>query len=247
MTNKTKVENAPLLQLTNVHSYYGNIHALQGVSLYVNEGEIVTLIGTNGAGKSTTIRTVSGIMQPREGEILFEGQPIQRVPAHELVKRGISQSPEGRRVFSRLTVEENLEMGAYTRNDRAEIIRNLQEAFVLFPRLAERRKQLAGTLSGGEQQMLAIGRALMANPRLLLLDEPSMGLAPVLVELIFETIQRINRERGITILLVEQNALMALEVAARGYVLQTGTVVMTDVAANLIQNEMIRQVYLGQH
>lgn len=235
-----------MLELKNVHSYYGNIHALQGVSLHVDVGEIVTLIGTNGAGKSTTIRTISGVMQPREGEIYLDGEPIHRTPAHDLVGRGIAQSPEGRRVFPRLTVRENLDLGAYVRKDK-HLQRDLDKVYELFPRLYERREQMAGTLSGGEQQMLAIGRALMAHPRLLLLDEPSMGLAPVLVELIFETIQRINQEQSITILLVEQNALMALEVAQRGYVLQTGTVALHDSAANLLNNEMIRQVYLGEH
>ncbi|MCB9451369.1 MAG: ABC transporter ATP-binding protein [Anaerolineaceae bacterium] len=234
-----------MLELDNVHSYYGNIHALQGISLYVNEGEIVTLIGANGAGKSTTIRTVSGIMHPREGTIMFDGQPIHDVPAHDLVGQGIAQSPEGRRIFPRLTVRDNLEMGAYKRNDAAGIKEDLEMVFTLFPRLAERRTQMGGTLSGGEQQMLAIGRALMARPRLLLLDEPSMGLAPVLVELIFETVQRIN-QTGTTILLVEQNALMALEVAQRGYVLQSGTVVLHDDAAALMKNEMVRKVYLGE-
>jgi branched-chain amino acid transport system ATP-binding protein len=234
-----------MLELDNVHSYYGNIHALQGISLYVNEGEIVTLIGANGAGKSTTIRTVSGIMHPREGTIMFDGKPIHNIPAHELVGQGIAQSPEGRRIFPRLTVRDNLEMGAYRRKDAAGIKDDLEMVFSLFPRLAERRTQMGGTLSGGEQQMLAIGRALMARPRLLLLDEPSMGLAPVLVELIFETVKRIN-ETGTTILLVEQNALMALEVAKRGYVLQSGTVVLHDDAAVLMRNEMVRKVYLGE-
>ncbi len=241
-----KPEIQPLLHLKEIHSYYGNIHALQGISLHVNAGEIVTLIGANGAGKSTTIRTISGLMHPRQGEILFSGQPIHQVAAHDLVRQGIAQSPEGRRVFPRLSVQENLEMGAYTQKP-ADLKQDLETVYELFPRLSERRKQMGGTLSGGEQQMLAIGRALMARPRLLLLDEPSMGLAPVLVELIFETIQRINQEQQITILLVEQNALMALEVAQRGYVLQSGSVVLTDYAENLIRNEMIQQVYLGKH
>ncbi len=236
----------PMLALDNVHSYYGNIHALKGISLYVNLGEIVTLIGANGAGKSTTIRTISGIMHPREGTIQFEGQPIQQVEAHDLVGRGIAQSPEGRRIFPRLTVRDNLEMGAYRRNDSQAIQQDSEMVFDLFPRLRERRNQLGGTLSGGEQQMLAIGRALMARPRLLLLDEPSMGLAPVLVEAIFETIKRINTQ-GTTILLVEQNALMALEVAQRGYVLQTGSVVLHDSADALMHNEMVRKVYLGEN
>lgn len=235
-----------LLQLDNVHTYYGNIHALHGISLTVNEGEIVTLIGSNGAGKSTTIRTISGIMHPREGTVHFEGEPIHTIDAHKLVKRGIAQSPEGRRIFPRLTVQDNLEMGAYLRSDRKGIQSDMENAYNLFPRLKERRRQYAGTLSGGEQQMLAIGRALMARPRLLLLDEPSMGLAPVLVETIFDIVKRINEENGTTILLVEQNALMALEVARRGYVLQTGSVVLHDEADALLQNEMVRKVYLGE-
>lgn len=235
-----------LLQLENVHSYYGNIHALHGISLYVNQGEVVTLIGANGAGKSTTIRTISGIMHPREGTVIFEGQPIHDIPPHELVGRGIAQSPEGRRIFPRLSVQDNLLMGAYLRSDKKEIEADMERVFGLFPRLKERRKQLGGTLSGGEQQMLAIGRALMARPHLLLLDEPSMGLAPVLVEQIFEIIQQINAQ-GTTILLVEQNALMALEVAQRGYVLQSGSVVLTDEASALLKNEMIRKVYLGEN
>jgi len=235
-----------LLKVENVHSYYGNIHALHGVSLYVNEGEVVTLIGSNGAGKSTTIRTISGIMHPREGTITFDGQAIQNIPAHDLVGRGIAQSPEGRRIFPRLTVQDNLLMGAYLRRDKKEIQADMERVFQLFSRLKERRNQLGGTLSGGEQQMLAIGRALMARPRLLLLDEPSMGLAPVLVEAIFEIIKQINAQ-GTTILLVEQNALMALEVAQRGYVLQSGSVVLSDYADALLKNEMIRKVYLGEN
>jgi branched-chain amino acid transport system ATP-binding protein len=236
----------PLLQLENIHTYYGNIHALHGISLYVNPGEIVTLIGSNGAGKSTTIRTISGIMHPRQGAILFDGQPIHTIEAHDLVSRGISQSPEGRRIFPRLTVRDNLEMGAFKRNDKKEILSDIEMVYGLFPRLKERHNQLGGTLSGGEQQMLAIGRALMARPRLLLLDEPSMGLAPVLVEGIFEIIKKINQQ-GTTILLVEQNALMALEVAQRGYVLQSGSVVLSDNADALLHNEMIRKVYLGEN
>lgn len=239
-------DKKPLLELHNIHSYYGNIHALQGISMHVFEGEIVTLIGANGAGKSTTIRTVSGVMHPREGTVHFEGQPIHQLPAHSLVSKGISQAPEGRRIFPRLSVRDNLAMGAYKRNDRRAIRHDMDWIYGLFPRLKERAKQYGGTLSGGEQQMLAIGRALMARPRLLLLDEPSMGLAPVLVEQIFEIIVRINQEEGTTILLVEQNALMALEVAQRGYVLQTGTVVLHDKADALMHNEMVRRVYLGE-
>jgi branched-chain amino acid transport system ATP-binding protein len=235
----------PLLALENVHSYYGNIHALKGISLHVNEGEIVTLIGSNGAGKSTTIRTVSGIMHPREGSIKLFGEEVSRTPAHKLVERGIAQAPEGRRIFPRLSVMENLEMGAFSRTDRAAIKKDLDLVFDLFPRLKERTNQLGGTLSGGEQQMLAIGRALMGGPRLLLLDEPSMGLAPILVEAIFETIQAINKT-GTTILLVEQNALIALEVAQRGYVLQTGEIVLHETAEGLLKNEMVRKAYLGE-
>jgi branched-chain amino acid transport system ATP-binding protein len=245
MQNNGSNRSEAMLHLEGVHSYYGNIHALKGVSLYVEHGEIVTLIGSNGAGKSTTIRTVSGIMHPREGEIYFDGQPIHDVPSHDLVARGISQSPEGRRIFPRLTVRENLEMGAYKRTDGAGIAEDLQMVFELFPRLRERATQLGGTLSGGEQQMLAIGRALMAKPRLLLLDEPSMGLAPVLVETIFETVVKINQQ-GMTILLVEQNALMALEVAKRGYVMQSGVIVMHAPAEDLMQDESVRKIYLGE-
>ena len=236
----------PLLRVNEIHSYYGNIHALHGISLEVYAGEIVTLIGSNGAGKSTTIRSVSGIMHPRQGEILLDGQPIHTVAAHDLVGRGIAQSPEGRRIFPRLSVIDNLTMGAFLRTDRAAIQSDLENVFTLFPRLKERVKQYAGTLSGGEQQMLAMGRALMARPRLLLLDEPSMGLAPVLVEQIFEIIVRINKENGTTILLVEQNALMALEIAARGYVLQSGRIVLADTGAALLKNETVRKVYLGE-
>ena len=233
-----------MLELRDLHSYYGNIHALKGISLDVEKGEIVTLIGSNGAGKSTTIRTVSGLMHPRRGTITLEGERIDHVPAHRLVSRGIAQSPEGRRIFPRLTVWENLEMGAFVRSDRAGIREDMARVFDLLPRLKERLTQKAGTLSGGEQQMLAIGRAMMGRPRLLLLDEPSMGLAPVLVETIFETIRNINQQ-GTTILLVEQNALMALEVAHRGYVLQTGQIVLSDTAENLRQNEMVQKAYLG--
>jgi branched-chain amino acid transport system ATP-binding protein len=237
----------PLLEVVDIHSYYGNIQALHGISLEVYEGEIVTLIGANGAGKTTTIRTVSGILKPKQGKILLDGQPIHGKPAHELVKRGIAQSPEGRRIFPRLSVLNNLEMGAFLRRDKQGIQEDIERVFGLFPRLKERIGQYAGTLSGGEQQMLAMGRALMARPRLLLLDEPSMGLAPVLVEQIFEIITRINRENGTTILLVEQNALMALEVAARGYVLQSGAIIQSGTGAALLDDETIRRAYLGVH
>ncbi|HXH12633.1 MAG TPA: ABC transporter ATP-binding protein [Alphaproteobacteria bacterium] len=233
-----------MLTLHDVHAYYGNIHALKGLTLEVEKGEIVTLIGANGAGKSTTIRTITGLLHPRRGTITLEGQRIEHLAPHQVVQRGVAQAPEGRRIFPRLTVRENLEMGAYTRRDAAAIHSDLEHVFALFPRLKERASQLGGTLSGGEQQMLAIGRALMARPRLLLLDEPSMGLAPTMVEVIFQTIREINQQ-GTTILLVEQNALMALEVAHRGYVLQTGRTVLHETAANLLQNEMVRKVYLG--
>jgi len=234
----------PLLELETVHAYYGNIHALKGVSLSVEEAEIVTLIGANGAGKTTTLKTISGLMRPQQGAVKFAGEDLAAYKAHEIVTKGIVQVPEGRRVFGRLTVTENLEMGAFTRTDHKGIAESMERAFTLFPRLRERRRQVAGTLSGGEQQMLSIGRALMAQPRLLLLDEPSMGLAPVLVESIFETIEEINK-LGTTILLVEQNALMALMVANRGYVMQTGEIVLYDTAANLKKNEMVQKAYLG--
>jgi branched-chain amino acid transport system ATP-binding protein len=233
-----------MLVLQDVHSYYGNIHALKGISLQVEKGEIVTLIGANGAGKSTTIRTITGLLHPRRGAVSLEGKRIDRLLPHQIVQRGVAQAPEGRRIFPRLTVLENLEMGAYIRSDLPNIRADLDRVLQLFPRLKERAAQVGGTLSGGEQQMLAIGRALMARPRLLLLDEPSMGLAPTMVEVIFQTIHEINQQ-GTTILLVEQNALMALEVAHRGYVLQTGQTVLHDTAANLLQNEMVRKVYLG--
>jgi branched-chain amino acid transport system ATP-binding protein len=233
-----------MLELHEVHAYYGTIHALKGLTLRVEQGEIVTLIGANGAGKSTTIRTITGLLPPRQGQISLEGERIERLPPHRIVQRGVAQAPEGRRIFPRLSVLENLEMGAYTRTDFSRVRADLERVLQLFPRLKERTSQLGGTLSGGEQQMLAIGRALMARPRLLLLDEPSMGLAPTMVEVIFHTIQEINRQ-GTTILLVEQNALMALEVAHRGYVLQTGRSVLQETASNLLQNEMVRKVYLG--
>jgi branched-chain amino acid transport system ATP-binding protein len=233
-----------MLEVENIHTYYGNIHALKGVSLTVDKGEIVTLIGGNGAGKSTTLRTITGIMKPLEGSVRLEGEDLAPFQAHEIVYKGIAMVPEGRRIFARLNVAENLEMGAYSRNSKEEIAHDLEHIYSLFPRLRERRSQLAGTLSGGEQQMLATGRAMMARPRLLLMDEPSMGLAPVLVELIFDTIKRINEE-GTTVLLVEQNALMALSIANRAYVLQTGEIVLHDKAENLQTNEMIQKAYLG--
>jgi branched-chain amino acid transport system ATP-binding protein len=234
----------PMLEVENIHSYYGNIHALKGVSLTVEKGEIVTLIGANGAGKSTTLRTITGTLKPRVGYVHLEGEDLAPYRPHEIVYKGVSMVPEGRRIFSRLTVTENLDMGAYTRKEKKAIQDDLERVFNLFPRLKERGSQVAGTLSGGEQQMLATARALMAHPRLLLMDEPSMGLAPVLVELIFETLQQINKE-GVTILLVEQNALMALAIADRGYVLQTGEIVISDTAANLKQNPTVQKAYLG--
>lgn len=234
-----------LLELQNVHTYYGKIHALKGISMKVEKGEIVTLIGSNGAGKSTTLRTISGLLKPRQGQVLFNGKRIDTLPPHEIVKLGIAQSPEGRRIFPRLTVLENLEMGAFLYNTRSpEYQADLDRVLTLFPRLRERVSQKGGTLSGGEQQMLAIGRALMTRPQVLLLDEPSMGLAPVLVEQIFEIIQTINQQ-GTTVLLVEQNALQALSIAHRGYVLQSGEIVLEDTAANLRDNEMVQKAYLG--
>ncbi len=235
-----------LLELVDVHTYYGAIHALRGVSIAVDEGEIVTLIGSNGAGKSTTLRTISGLLRPREGSISLEGKRIDHLRPHEIVELGISQSPEGRRVFARMTVHENLEMGAFSRRDgAAKIAADAERVYGLFPRLKERISQKAGTLSGGEQQMLAIGRALMAAPRVLLMDEPSMGLAPILVEQIFDIIKTINRQ-GTTVLLVEQNALMALAIANRGYILQTGEIVLTQDAASLRRNEAVQKAYLGE-
>jgi branched-chain amino acid transport system ATP-binding protein len=234
-----------MLEIQNIHAYYGNIHALQDVSLNVDKGEIVTLIGANGAGKSTTLKTISGLLRPRQGTIQLEGDDLTRYRPHEIVAKGVVQVPEGRRIFGRLTVTENLEMGAFAITDNRVINTNLERVFNLFPRLKERQKQVAGTLSGGEQQMLATGRALMANPRVLLMDEPSMGLAPVLVDNIFETIRELH-DTGTTILLVEQNARVALQVAGRGYVLQSGAVVLSDTAENLRQNEMVRKVYLGE-
>jgi branched-chain amino acid transport system ATP-binding protein len=235
---------APLLKLDDVHTYYGTIEAIKGISLEVHEGEIVTLIGANGAGKSTTLRSIQGINRPKRGSIRFDGTDIVGHPPHEIVRLGISQSPEGRRLFARMTVLENLEMGAFQRQDKSGVREDVERVFGLFPRLAERRAQKAGTLSGGEQQMCAMGRALMARPKLLLLDEPSMGLAPVLVERIFEIITEINQQ-GTTILLVEQNALMALDIATRGYVLETGAVALSDEASALRTNERVRKAYLG--
>ncbi len=233
-----------MLEVDDVHTYYGNIHALKGISITVEEGEIVTLIGANGAGKSTTLNTISGLLRPRHGQVRLNGEDLHEYPAHEIVGKGVVQVPEGRRVFGRLTVTENLQMGAYSQSDRQKIQQGLERVFTLFPRLKERRQQVAGTLSGGEQQMLATARALMADPKMLLMDEPSMGLAPVLVDSIFDTIKRLHEE-GTTILLVEQNARMALQVANRGYVLETGQVVLSDKAEGLRQNEQVQKAYLG--
>jgi branched-chain amino acid transport system ATP-binding protein len=237
--------NGTVLELRDVHTYYGSIQALRGISLTVNDGEIVTLLGANGAGKSTTLRSINGLNRPRQGSIHFQGRDITTTPPHQIVKRGIAQSPEGRRLFPRMSVLENLEMGAFQRNDRGAIREDMDRVFELFPRLHERRTQKAGTLSGGEQQMCAIGRALMARPKLLLLDEPSLGLAPIFVERIFDIIKQIN-EQGTSILLVEQNALMALDAANRGYVLETGSIVLADSAAALKTNEQVRKTYLGE-
>jgi len=234
----------PLLELQGIQSFYGSIQALHGVSLDVNQNEIVTLIGANGAGKSTTLRTISGLLRPRSGQVRFDGSAIQERPAHEIVELGICQVPEGRRIFSRMTVQENLEMGAFSRKDRSSVASDLDRVLTLFPRLKERLNQRGGTLSGGEQQMLAISRALMSSPRILLLDEPSMGLAPILVETIFDTLREIHRQGG-TILLVEQNALMALEIAHRGYVLESGRIVLRGSAAELRNDEAVQRSYLG--
>jgi branched-chain amino acid transport system ATP-binding protein len=233
-----------MLELKEVHTYYGNIHALKGVSMTVAEGEIVTMIGSNGAGKSTTLRTIQGILRPKKGTILLEGEALEKLPPHKIVERGVSQSPEGRLIFPRMSVQENLEMGAYTRKDKAGIEQDFEWVFKLFPRLKERINQKGGTLSGGEQQMLAIGRAMMAHPRIMLLDEPSMGLSPILVEQIFETIVELNKQ-GTTILLVEQNARMALSIAHRGYVLQTGEIILHDTSAKLKEDPMVQKSYLG--
>jgi branched-chain amino acid transport system ATP-binding protein len=233
-----------LLEVIDVHTYYGNIHALNGVSLTVNEGEIVALIGANGEGKSTTLNTISGLVRPRHGQVRLRDRELTHVRPHEVVSLGVVQVPEGRRTFARLTVEENLRMGGYTVGDPADVRAGIEHAFTLFPRLRERRSQVAGTLSGGEQQMLAMGRALMAKPSVLLLDEPSMGLAPVLVDVIFDTIVKLHQS-GATILLVEQNARMALQIADRGYVIETGEIVLSDRAENLRENPMVRNAYLG--
>lgn len=233
-----------LLEVNDIHTYYGKIHALKGISLTVEEGEIVTLIGANGAGKTTTLRTISGLIRPRQGSVVLNNEDIAKYAAHDLVFKGLAMVPEGRGIFAKMSVRENLEMGAYSRNDKDGIQKDMEWVFEILPRLKERERQVAGTLSGGEQQMLATARALMARPRVLLMDEPSMGLAPVLVEAIFDTIERVNKE-GTTILLVEQNATMALSIAHRGYVLQTGQIVLSDTAANLQKNEMVQKAYLG--
>jgi len=235
----------PILDISDIHTYYGSIQALKGISLQIREGEVVTLLGANGAGKTTTLRSINGLIRPRQGSIKFEGRDITAAPAHEIVRRGIAQSPEGRRLFPRMTVVENLEMGAFQRRDRSGIKDDMERVFDLFPRLRERRSQKAGTMSGGEQQMCAIGRALMARPKLLLLDEPSLGLAPIFVERIFEIVKTIN-EQGTSILLVEQNALMALDHADRGYVMETGRIVLADSAESLKSNEQVRKTYLGE-
>jgi branched-chain amino acid transport system ATP-binding protein len=235
-----------LLEVNNIHTYYGKIHALKGISLSVEQGQIVTLIGANGAGKTTTLNTICGITPAAEGSVILNGEDITRVPAHRIVARGVIQSPEGRKIFTRLTVRENLEMGAFSRNDATEVAKDMEYVFKRLPRLKERERQLGGTLSGGEQQMLAIGRALMGRPRILLLDEPSMGLAPLLVQETFEIIKSIN-EQGTTVLLVEQNARMALEIADQGYVLQSGAVQLADKASSLMHNDVVRKLYLGEN
>ena len=235
----------PLLEVNDIHTYYGSIHALKGVTIHVDEGEVVTLIGSNGAGKSTTLRTISGVLRPRKGTITFKSKRLDQMEPDAIVAMGVAQSPEGRRIFSRMTVLENLEMGAFSRNDRPQIRSDMEHVFTLFPRLRERLTQKGGTLSGGEQQMLAIGRALMSKPKILLLDEPSMGLSPILVETIFNIIRTLNKE-GSTILLVEQNALQALQVAHRGYVIETGNIVLEDSGANLLKSEKVRKAYLGE-
>ena len=234
----------PLLAVKDIHTFYGSIEALKGITIEVNEGEIVTLIGSNGAGKSTTLRSISGIVPPRTGRVVFQGRDIQGLAGHEVAEIGIAQSPEGRRIFARMTVRENLEMGAFTRRDVKSIREDIDRVFDLFPRLQEREKQKGGTMSGGEQQMLAIGRALMAQPKLLLLDEPSLGLAPVIVDRIYEVVRELNSQ-GVTILLVEQNANYALDVSARGYVLETGTIALTDTSSNLRNDKRVQDAYLG--
>jgi branched-chain amino acid transport system ATP-binding protein len=234
-----------LLELKNVQAYYGAIHALKGIALSVEKGEVVTLIGSNGAGKSTTLKTISGLIKPKQGEILLEGKRIDGLEAHQVTELGIGHVPEGRKIFPRLTVLENMEMGGFTVASKGDLAAGIDRGFALFPRLKERAKQLGGTLSGGEQQMLAIARALMMQPKLLMLDEPSMGLAPILVEQIFEIVRTLNTQ-GVTILLVEQNALQALEVANRGYVIQTGEIALADTAANLRENKAVREAYLGE-
>ena len=234
-----------VLEVTDVHTYYGNIHALQGVSIAVREREIVTLLGSNGAGKSTTLKTISGLLRPRQGTVKLRGESINNVPAHQIVRRGICQSPEGRHVFPRLSVDENLAMGAFIHNDSKQVAIDRERVLDLFPRLRERLRQKAGTLSGGEQQMLAIGRAMMGRPTVLLLDEPSMGLSPLLTDVIFDAIKEINHS-GVTVVVVEQNAQLALSIADRGYVMQTGRIVLTDTANALSKNEMVRKAYLGE-
>jgi len=243
MSGPVESTGGKMLELQQVHTYYGSIHALKGISLYIDRGEIVTLIGANGAGKSTTLNTISGVLRPRSGSIAYEGTELTKVPAYHTVKLGLSQSPEGRRIFPRMSVKENLEMGAYSRRGQ-ELKEDFQRVYDLFPVLLERQSQPGGTLSGGEQQMLAMGRALMARPKLLMLDEPSMGLAPMLVEKIFEIIQEINQQ-GTTILLVEQNAHAALEVSDRGYVLETGSIVLSDTSQALLASPLVREAYLG--
>jgi branched-chain amino acid transport system ATP-binding protein len=242
--SRPEARDGAILQVDDIHTYYGAIHAIKGVTLEVRQGEVVTLIGANGAGKSTTLRSINGLNRPREGRIRFQGRDITNEPPHDIVKMGISQSPEGRHLFPRMSVLENLEMGAFQREDRSTFKEDLDRVYTLFPRLAERKSQKAGTLSGGEQQMVAMGRALMASPKLLMLDEPSMGLAPIFVEKIFEIVTEIN-EQGTPILLVEQNALMALDVANRGYVMETGRIAITDDAKSLRQNEQVQKAYLG--
>ena len=245
MTEPAPQDGRPILELEDLHIYYGAIHAVKGITLDVRQGEIVTLIGANGAGKSTTLRAINGLNRPRTGTISFQGDDITTTPSHEIVKLGVAQSPEGRRLFPRMSVVENLEMGAFQLKDRSTYDDDIERVYRLFPRLHERRTQKAGTLSGGEQQMCAIGRALMAHPKLLLLDEPSMGLAPILVERIFEIIVEINKE-GTPVLLVEQNALMALDVANRGYVMETGRIALEGPASELKTNEQVRKTYLGE-